>query len=71
MKTFTITDEQEEKLNAWLEQKRNERKASGKSLYEGASGGATTFKFTPTSLGLVTVVKYWNEEINLTDYESW
>jgi hypothetical protein len=39
--------------------------------YEGACGGGLTYCFTPTSLGTVTVVKYAEYELNLTDYGSW
>jgi hypothetical protein len=39
---------------------------------EGAIGGKTTYCFTPTGIGTVTVVKCaCGKEINLTDYESW
>lgn len=38
----------------------------------GDIGGRLTFSFTPTSLGVVTVVKCaCGAEVNLTDYESW
>ncbi len=34
-----------------------------------AIGGAFTYSFTPTSLGMVAKVKYWDgSEIDLTDY---
>ena len=40
--------------------------------YEGAIGGGVEYCFTPTSLGLVTIVKYGaDHELNLTDYDSW
>jgi hypothetical protein len=39
--------------------------------YEGAIGGGMTFSFTPTSLGTVVKVKYFNEELDLTDYNDW
>ena len=41
--------------------------------YTGAIGGGLTYEFTPTSLGLVTKVKYGlsEEEIDLSDYENW
>lgn len=39
--------------------------------YEGAIGGGLTYCFTPTSLGIVLVVKYGDQELNLTDYDSW
>lgn len=41
--------------------------------YAGASGGRFTFSFTPTSLGVVTVVtdQLTHETLDLTDYDSW
>lgn len=41
--------------------------------YYGAIGGSDTFSFTMTSIGNVVKVRnsYTNEEINLTDYDSW
>jgi len=41
--------------------------------YYGAINGNLTFSFTPTSIGIITVVKntMTNNEIDLTDYESW
>jgi hypothetical protein len=41
--------------------------------YTGAIGGSVTYMFTPTSIGLVTKVKYGltDEIIDLTDYDSW
>ena len=41
--------------------------------YSGAAGGSLTYSFTPTSLGVIAVVRdgHTGEEINLTDYESW
>jgi hypothetical protein len=41
--------------------------------YYGATGGVLTYKFTPTSIGEILVVKhsYTNAELDLTDYDSW
>lgn len=39
--------------------------------YEGACGGGLTYEFTPTSIGMVTVAKYGDYELNFTDYGSW
>lgn len=41
--------------------------------YTGAIGGGETFCFTETGLGTICVVKdaTTNQEIDLTDYESW
>jgi hypothetical protein len=39
--------------------------------YQGASGGAVTYEFTPTSIGVVFRVKAYGQELDLTDYGSW
>lgn len=41
--------------------------------YYGCSGGAYTYHFTPTSIGLCVEVSngLTEEEINLTEYEDW
>ena len=40
--------------------------------YEGAIGGGLTYQFTPTSLGVVSTVKYGNDyEFDVTEYDSW
>ena len=37
-----------------------------------AIGGGMTYSFTPTSIGTVVKVTYYNgQEINVTDYDSW
>lgn len=41
--------------------------------YYGACGGELTYCFTPTSIGMILVVKHagTGAELNLTDYENW
>jgi len=40
--------------------------------YTGAIGGGLTYEFTPTDMGVVTKVRYFNgKELDLTDYDSW
>lgn len=36
--------------------------------YTGAAGGALPYSFTPTSIGAIIIAKYFDKEINLTDY---
>lgn len=84
---FSLTKEQEEKLYVWLaeryaEQIEEQRKTmsssdfknltgNGKYPYTGAIGGGVTYCFTPTSLGVITVAKYFDKKIDLTEYEMW
>jgi hypothetical protein len=41
--------------------------------YYGATGGAYSYIFTPTSIGLVTVIRnnMTKEELTLTDFGDW
>ena len=39
--------------------------------YEGAIGGGLTFSFTPTGLGDIIKVKYFEHQIDLTNYDVW
>lgn len=39
---------------------------------QGAIGGRITYEFTPTGLGLITVVRCaCGDKINLTNFENW
>jgi hypothetical protein len=78
---FGLDAKQAEKLRAWSaeqdkkvveKQKGTDVEHEGEAYY-GCSGGALTYMFTPTSLGLVTEVKnnLTDETINLTDFDGW
>ena len=87
MYTFALTDNQQKKLNVWLseqykkkieeqrlsmnESEFNNLTQEGKFPYTGAIGGGETYSFTPTSLGVIVVVEYFGEKIDLTEYEMW
>ena len=65
--TFDLTPEQLARYVKW----REDLAARGPAPYVGAVGGAYTFKFTPTGIGvLLRVVRVDGEEIDLTDYDS-
>lgn len=65
MFTFDLTKEQIEKINEWIAQ-------HNPNAYQGASGGRFTYSFTPTQLGLVTVIQdnLLNLQLDLTDYSG-
>lgn len=84
--TFEIPDEKIPVIQKWIDEvhKKNAEAQRKETPYYGASGGAFTYSFTPTSLGLVikvtaTVFKrdennkvYLSEEkLDVTDYEDW
>lgn len=61
---FELTDEQIEMLVEWKKTLKKQPKT--------AIGGAFTYKFTQTSLGLITVVEYFDgSKIDLTQYSDW
>jgi len=76
---FGIDAEQAEKLATWIEEQnakvaeRQKDKDFPSTPYYGCSGGAYTYLFTPTTLGMVVKVRnnMTKEEIDLTDYEMW
>ncbi len=65
---FRISEAEKETLDAWLE----EHKPICPAVLKAAARGRFTFRFTPTSLGIVTLVSCaCGNEINITDYASW
>jgi len=63
MISFELTEEQEKALTEW--------KAT-QEFSSATIGGAYTYKFTPTGLGTIVVVKCVNgNKIDLTDYDNW
>lgn len=64
---FSLSIEQQTKLNEW---RKSLKPISIADL--GAIGGEYTYSFTPTSLGVITKVKRFdNNEIDLTNYDEW
>lgn len=61
---FTLTPEQVTKLDDWIKTK---------PISKAAMGEQFTYCFTPTSLGVIVVVKcgITKTEIDLTNYEEW
>lgn len=65
---FSLDEEQESLLRVWLA----EMEGRYGDKYYGAIGGAFTYSFTPTSLGVIVKVTHVDGgEIDLTDYMSW
>lgn len=59
---FELNDSQKERFLEWVKTLPPESST--------AIGGAFTYMFTPTSLGIIVKVKYYNgDEIDLTDYD--
>lgn len=71
---FELTEKQEAKVQAYINEcDRMTAEKQGNDLpYHGAIGGAVTYTFTPTGLGIVEKVKYAEfDALNLTDYDMW
>lgn len=74
---FTLTKDQQSKLSIWKSDQDKKiaemQKRPEEGPYYGASGGAYTYSFTPTTLGCCKVVtnSVTNESIDLSDYENW
>lgn len=64
---FSVTAEDQIKISEFQLKVESERGTS----FQGAIGGATTYSFTPTTLGVVFKVKHFDQELDLTDYKNW
>ena len=65
---FILTKEQQEKVDKWWEKHKQEKHPDG---YFGANGGALTYCFTPTSVGVIKDVSCTcGEKICLTNNED-
>jgi len=66
MLSFKLTEKQKIKLDEWKSQQVEKDKV-------GTIGDRYTYSFTPTSLGIIVIVKdnVTNSEINLTDFSNW
>lgn len=65
--TFTVSEEDAAKIAKFTKKVEAER-GSG---YGGSIGGATTYEFTPTGLGVIFKVKHFGQELDLTSYQDW
>ena len=66
--TFELSDDDCKRINEFI---RKQDKVTGGEY--GAIGGAYTYHFTPTSLGVAVVIEntVTKAELDLTDYYSW
>ena len=68
-RTFTLTSEQMKKFEKWRKKKNKKNKGE---IYVGAVGGAYSFVFIPTGIGVIEkVVCADGDELDLTDYDTW
>jgi hypothetical protein len=85
---FALSESQQRKIDKWILEVINpkllEKARNGEPgywiiedegtayAYAGAIGGEYTYKFTPTSLGVIIQVEHFiGEKIDVTDYELW
>jgi hypothetical protein len=65
---FSLSKEESAKAVIWV--KNHDCIKRGKPT--GAIGGGITYELTPTSIGLICVVKCWcGQKIDITEYETW
>lgn len=63
---FSLTKEQEKKLNKWI-------KKGNRNVSRATTGERLRYCFMPTAIGTIVFVQdaVTGEEINLSDYENW
>ena len=68
---FTLNEKEKSEATEWL--KKHDKTCKYKKLNkQGAIGGRITYKFTPTSLGVIIVVECTcGKKIDITDVDSW
>lgn len=64
---YMVSEEDSKKIVAFKAEVESRRTSNA----SGAIGGATTYSFTPTSLGTIFKVKHFDEELDLTNYSDW
>lgn len=64
---FEIEEKDKARLHEWMDELLKDEANTG------AIGGRFTFRFTPTGLGVITVVidGVTEKELDLTDYDNW
>ncbi len=68
---FKLDEKELTEYRKWIEE-HDKTCPHADPMKQGAIGGRLTYTFTPTSLGVITIVKCaCGEEINLTDTDSW
>jgi hypothetical protein len=77
-RTFILEEEEWETFDAWYQAHRkvcphlNYKLAQELGLPHAAAGGAVTYLFTPTGIGLnVSVRCACGDKVDCTDYDSW
>ena len=65
--TFSVSAKDAQRIEDFTNSVNKERGSD----YGGAIGGATTYEFTPTSIGLVFKVRHFGKELDLTNYDEW
>ena len=75
---FTIEPYEQVAMREWMIEHKEtcslnfEKDGSRKEFPGGAIGGAITYNFTPTGIGMATSVScHCGESINITDYDQW
>lgn len=69
--SFGLYEEQRKAIRDWMTS-HDLIKHGGKTRQVGAIGGAFTYEFTPTSIGIVTTVRCsCGDTLDVSDYDQW
>ena len=76
MNMFTIDDKQAKLIEEFMSthkcKLRTSEHGGDDEIYVGAIGGATTYSFTPTSMGMIVEVSCaCGAKKNVTDFDEW
>lgn len=64
--SFTLSEKEQKAFEDWVAKQRKLRPEPRTAI-----GGAVTYSFTPTSIGIVVTVEYLGEKKDITDYDLW
>lgn len=73
---FIVDEKEAAKMAAWLDEHNKTcpfyDDGTSPSSPSGAIGGRLTYCFTPTGLGVITILRCaCGQEVNVTDFENW
>lgn len=67
-----LADWEAEQDKIWVKEKKLVDSIDPAEPYYGAIGGALTYSFTPTGIGMIVKVTHaTGNELDLTDYDEW
>jgi len=69
---FKLTEKQLKKESEWKASHKCKYRKPNNEIYVGAIGGAITYSFTPTGIGIIIKIKCaCGSELDLTETDNW